>query len=356
MLTPTPSLSIIIPAFNEADYLPLLLHDLAQQQRIYFDLTVVDGGSTDLTIQCCESIAALNNLALTVVSTAPGRARQMNLGAQHAASDDLLFLHADSRILDPHLLANAQQAINNARGQNPHSQIAGHFPLRFAGQNGPAKYYYFYESKSHLNRPDCINGDQGFWISKSFFDKLGRFDESLPYMEDAKIALKIFETGEWITLPGEIGTSARRFETEGFTRRQILNSFLCNFNAMGNSLGADQFFQSTLDVYKTQDQTSALQLRPFLTLAHRQMNADSFSSAITRWYKTGAYIASNAWQLAFAIDCRRNRKLGLNPGVQDPSVLKFYDRHLAQIAAWPIVKTLTALLTIIWFYSLFLMR
>ncbi|WP_455208812.1 glycosyltransferase [Kaarinaea lacus] len=351
MPTPTPSLSVIIPALNEADTLPELLQDLARQKNIQLETIVVDGGSTDNTKTLCENFPHKVLISLKLISTPAGRGIQMNWGIKASSSDDYLFLHADTRINDTQLLSSAQQFMNRTRSHSPNLRVAGHFPLRFFCENC-TNNYYFYESKTHLNRPDCINGDQGFWIAKDYLEWLGGFDESLPYMEDARLAQKIFETGKWITLPGEIETSARRFEAEGFTRRQILNSFLCNFNAMG----VNEFFQSALDVYRTQNKTTQLHLQPFLKLAHQQMNGDGFKTALTRWYQTGGYIARNAWQLAFALDCRRNRKHGFPPGIQNATRLKFFDQYIAPLTDWAIVKALTGLLTAIWFYSLFLTR
>lgn len=345
----TPSFSIVIPALNEADTLPLLLQDLAKQENICFETIVVDGGSNDDTPGICENFPDKNVINLKIISSSSGRAYQMNQGTKTCTTDDYLFLHADTRIKNTQLFSKAHQYINNARSQTRNLNIAGHFPLRFLSDQESDKYY-FYESKTHLNRPDCINGDQGFWIAKEYFGQLGGYDESLPYMEDARLALRIFETGQWVTLPGEIETSARRFEAEGFTRRQILNSFLCNFNA----LGLDEFFLSALDVYKSQNTTKKLKLQPFLTLAQKQMNGEGLKIAIKRWYLTGAYIAGNAWQLAFALDCKRNRKRGLPPGRNNAARLEFYDHYISRVSKWPVIKALTGILTIIWFYSLFL--
>ena len=327
----------------------MLLQDLAKQENICFETIVVDGGSKDNTRSICENFPDKNAINLKVLSTSSGRAHQMNEGTKICVSDDFLFLHADTRIKETQLLSKAYQRINNVRDQSTHLRVAGHFPLRFLSELTNNKYY-FYESKTHLNRPDCINGDQGFWISKNYFQWLGGYDESLPYMEDARLALKIFDTGCWVTLPGEIETSARRFEVEGFSQRQILNSFLCNFNAMG----VNQFFQAALDVYKSQNDTETLKMRPFLKLAHRQMNGDGIKVAIKRWYLTGAYIARNAWQLAFALDCRRSRIQGLPPGSHNSERLEFYDKHISRATEWPLTKALTGILTMIWFYSLFL--
>lgn len=344
-----PSLSVIIPALNEAQNLPKLLDDLSRQQHLQLETIVVDGGSHDGTLAACEPFQNKRSLGLKTLSSAAGRGRQMNTGARIATADEYLFLHADTRIGDTQLLKQAHHCMETARRDQGHTRIAGHFPLHFASSTDSA-VYFFYECKTRLNRPDCINGDQGFWLAKDYFDRLGGFDESLPFMEDAKLAARIFNTGYWITLPGDLTTSARRFETEGFARRQIINSFMCNFHAMG----VDDFFQWALDAYRSQDKTGKLNMKPLLKLAHRQMNGDGIKIALQRWYQTGGYIAGNAWQLAFALDCRRHRQRGMPPGHPDTRYLTFYDRHLAAMANWPVIKALTALITIVWFYSLFI--
>ena len=48
-----PTLSIIIPTLNESRHLPLLIADL-NEWPYDFELTIVDGGSIDLTISIAE--------------------------------------------------------------------------------------------------------------------------------------------------------------------------------------------------------------------------------------------------------------------------------------------------------------
>lgn len=352
MTTHSLTLSIIIPALNEALNLPYLLQDLNWQKNIQFEVIVVDGGSSDETPERCREFQASARYPFTLLETKAGRARQLNAGASQAQSDEFLFLHADCRIRDGSLIHNAHKFLRLRREQTGKPRLCGHFPLKFFSAPGNSNDYYFYECKTYLNKPDCINGDQGFWIEKDYFHQLGHFDESLPFMEDARLAMKITKEDNWITLPGHIETSARRFESEGFTRRQILNSFLCNFNAMGESA----YFTETEDIYRQQDQTSRLQLRPFLKQTHKYMFNHGLKTALRRWYKTGEYIAANAWQLAFAYDCRKNRKLGIEPSADDAIALSFYEKYLAHIAHWPATKAITAFLTFFWFYSLFLVR
>ncbi|NOZ51851.1 MAG: glycosyltransferase [Gammaproteobacteria bacterium] len=355
MSSPKPSLSVIVPTLNEEKSLPQLLSNLAEQRGIIFEIILADGGSHDNTLSISKQFT--NVLTIKIVRSGPGRGRQMNQGARSSTATELLFLHADSKITEPYLLHNAQQhfgfSTSKSKKLNGNTNIAGHFGLKFLRQQSDYQAaYYFYESKTHLNRPDSINGDQGFWITRRYFDALKHFDESLPYMEDARLALQIFKTGQWITLPGIIETSARRFELEGLKQRQILNSFMCNFNALGLSY----FFDAALDAYKSQDKSNKLILRPFLNIAHQQILRNGWRQALKRWYQTGGYIADNAWQLAFAMDCRKNRKKAIPSGKGPTPYLHFHDQWLARVISSPPCRAITGLLTIIWFYSLFLTR
>jgi len=227
-------LSIIIPVLNEATTLPTLMTALAAQRDIRLEILVADGGSTDDTLTCCEATAAALQLSLQGIQTAPGRGQQMNAASRLARAEELLFLHADTTLDDPQLLARAWTCMQQARAAAGNGHIAGHFGLHFKrSRSDHDSSYYFYEAKSFLNRRDCINGDQGFWLSRAYFQDLGGFDESLDYMEDARLANHIFDHGAWITLPGRLDTSARRFEAEGLGRRQTLNALLCNFERIG---------------------------------------------------------------------------------------------------------------------------
>src|SRR5687767_13502101 len=79
-------LSIILPTLNEAEHLPRAIASLRGQGPC--EIIVVDAGSVDATLEAARD-------ADLVLSSARGRATQMNLGAVHATGDAFLFLHAD---------------------------------------------------------------------------------------------------------------------------------------------------------------------------------------------------------------------------------------------------------------------
>ncbi|MBL1260479.1 MAG: glycosyltransferase [Thiotrichaceae bacterium] len=352
-ISPEYELSVIIPAINEAEALPTLITALGKQQGIRIEIIIADGGSRDNTLALCHTAASAVNIPLQGINAPAGRAKQMNTGTRHARASDLLFLHADTTIDDPMLLANARDATQQIRHTTNNDTIAGHFPLHFVRANDDHDSgYYFYEAKTTLNRRDCINGDQGFWLSKGYLQQLGGFDESLDYMEDARLANKIFDSGRWITLPGKVGTSARRFESEGLKQRQTLNALLCNFER----IGLHRFFDATKAAYRQQGQAETLDLGPFLIIIHRLSFAEGFRRGLRYWLDTGSYVAENAWQLAFQKDCRRNRAAGAAPGDGEQHSLKFYDQCIGPLITSLPARVVTAVLTAIWFYGLLIIK
>ena len=343
-----PELSIIIPALNEAESLPLLIDDLLRQKKIIFEIIVVDGGSNDGTRERVNSYEHSEKIDIKLLRTPAGRALQMNAGAKLASAPDLLFLHADSRIDNDELFVNAVIYMQQKREESKPENLAGHFGLRFIKSDERNKNaYYFYESKTRLNRKDCINGDQGIWLSRQFFHQLGMYDESLTYMEDVRLAKKIFSAGCWVTLPGTLQTSARRFEREGFVERQTLNALISNFE----DIGQQYFLQSAKNIYQTQTSTTKIILKPFFREANQALFLDGFVRGMVNWYKTGRYVAQNAWQLAFAVDCARNRKSDLMPGKGKHSWLHSYGRWISFFVTSPVGNIITAFVTAAWFYG-----
>ena len=347
MSSDIPYLSVIIPVLDEAPRLPGLLGALAAQESVRLQVVLADGGSRDGSPEVAAREARTLGLDLTVVATPLGRARQMNRAAEVARAPDFLFLHADSGLPHLRLLALGLAELAVQRRRLGHHRVAGHFGLYFQRSRGtPSRAYYFYEAKTRLNRPDCVRGDQGFLLAAAYFRELGGFDESLPYLEDARLAAAIGRTGVWVNLPGALATSARRFEVEGLRQRQILNAMLCNFD----HIGLHGYLAAAADAYRRQGGAGRLQLIPFHQLAHRVMGAQGVGWRLAYWLRTGRYIAGNAWQLAFALDCRANQRDGWPPGEGPRLWLRRYQTGLRRALESAPCGLATALLTAAWSY------
>jgi len=341
-------LSVVIPAYNEERRLPRLLRQLWRQNQLRLQIIVVDGGSRDNSASLLQKQLEQHADQFICCCAQAHRAKQLNLGASLAGADYLLFLHADTDLGEQDdLLANALLTLKNER---LHGECAGHFPLLFNETDNKHRFgFYYYAAKTVLNRVDVINGDQGFLLARELFNQYQGFDESLPYMEDARLANAIVRQQRWVTLPGRVQSSARRFLSEGFSKRQLLNSFLCNFN----SIGLNDFFSAAADAYKHQSDSQQLEMLPFLRIAHRVMLAFGWRQAIRYWYLSGRYILNNAWQIAFQFDCRRDFRSQCHAHRVSPRYLSWYDRYIAPCLLHPPFYALCALLSYCWFYTLF---
>jgi rSAM/selenodomain-associated transferase 2 len=199
-LTPM-RISIVMPVLNEEE---TIAATLAALERFKPDeLTIVDGGSADRTIEVC------NRSGVTVLSSPRGRGTQMNHGARQATGDVLLFLHADTRLPD--------SAFDDIRGAlcNPRC-VGGRFDVRLDGSHwmlrviGP-----MISLRSRLSQ--VATGDQGIFVRRDIFAELGGYPD-IPLMEDVAFSQALKRRGAVACLRSRVITSARRWERDGVWR------------------------------------------------------------------------------------------------------------------------------------------
>jgi len=119
-----PSLSVLIPARNEAKRIPPLIRSLAHQDYSAFDVIILDDHSTDGTRQVVEQIAREHGLQarLRVItgedlpSGWTGKAWACHQLAQQARGEYWLFTDADTVHRPDSLRANLTYAVRNQAG------------------------------------------------------------------------------------------------------------------------------------------------------------------------------------------------------------------------------------------------
>ncbi len=202
----TSNISIIIPTRNEADSIGRLLPELLAVHGV--ELLVVDGGSTDNTVDIAKSLGA------QVLSSSPGKAKQMNAGAEAAHGNILLFLHCDTK-LAPGFVEQVGAALNQPEIS------AGAFQLSIDGKGfGLRVIEWLVNFRSKILQMPY--GDQGIFVTSDMFFSVGEFPPQ-PIMEDFELMRRLRGRGKIKILPLHATTSARRWKKLGIMRTTVIN-------------------------------------------------------------------------------------------------------------------------------------
>jgi rSAM/selenodomain-associated transferase 2 len=201
------SIAVIVPALNEEALLQDFLTALLDREGD-FRVVLADGGSSDRTLDIARRFSRVRR-----VSAEKGRGLQMNAGAREATEDVLLFLHADT-----FLPADAFGLIRQALADP--AVAGGCFRLAFDRDDPWLRFYSFF---SRINQPLFTYGDQGLFVRREVFQRIGGFRE-MPILEDVEIQERLRRAGRFVKLRQPVMTSARRFVRYGPVRQQALNA------------------------------------------------------------------------------------------------------------------------------------
>jgi rSAM/selenodomain-associated transferase 2 len=199
------AVTVIIPTLNEEDWIAGSVSSAFAAGAA--EVIVADGGSTDRTARLATSAGA------RMLLSEPMRARQLNLGADAASHETLVFLHADSR-LPAGAAAEVEDALMNGAD-------FGGFRIAFAE---PSRRLRLAAAMINLRTSvtRCPWGDQAQFIRRETFLKAGGFLE-MPLMEDYELAMRMKRHGRSVLLPMTVTTSGRRFLRKGLLRTAAHN-------------------------------------------------------------------------------------------------------------------------------------
>lgn len=201
------SISVVIPALNEAAELPETLRHIRLVPEVK-EVIIADGGSWDDTVKLAEAAGCV------VVNSAPGRGRQLRAGAERATGEVVLLLHADTSV--PPEAGRALLACLSRPGV-----VAGGF------------YKVFRDPPSWLvrgSRFKCwwrllvarrVMADQGIFLRRTALDRIGGVPD-VPLMEEFELCRRLRPLGRLALADATVITSARKFRKLGVLRTYLL--------------------------------------------------------------------------------------------------------------------------------------
>ena len=198
-------LSIILPVLNEEASLPDVLARLQYLRQQGHEVIVVDGGSHDNSLMLAQQSAD------KVIVSQPGRAIQMNSGAELATGDILLFLHADTILPE-----EVERILSEIEGDT----FWGRFDVRLSGRR-----FIFRIIEAMMNFRSRITsvatGDQAIFITTGLFEKAGGYPE-IALMEDIAISKQLSRVSRPVCVSNRVVTSSRRWEDRGIIKTILL--------------------------------------------------------------------------------------------------------------------------------------
>lgn len=207
---------LLIPTLDEEAALPRLIAAVARLDPAPAQVLVVDGGSTDRTVQLAQEAG------WRVIHTERGRGRQINAGVAAATAHNVCVLHADT-LPPPDMVRVIEQVL-----ADPRTALAGFTPL-ITGEktrwgtsvHNWAKTWYaplLFRPRLFFKGVRLLFGDHAMFFRRADFIRSGGCDPQAMVMEEADLCIRMARLGRVRLVPRIVRTSDRRIAQWGAIR------------------------------------------------------------------------------------------------------------------------------------------
>lgn len=211
-------ISIIIATFNAEKTLRQCLSSVMEQTYANIELIVVDGGSTDSTVQILETFQ--NEISYWISERDTGIYNAWNKGLVKATGDWVCFLGADDYFVNANVLANMTPVLN----QIPLAVNVAYGKIVLLGYEDEVLYEYgepWERVASKFKNTMCLP-HPGLMHRRTAFLQHGEFDESFKIAADYDMLLRILQDGVAQFIPNLTVVAMR----QGGASSNPANSFL----------------------------------------------------------------------------------------------------------------------------------
>lgn len=196
-----PTFSIIIPAYNEENYIRKTLHSIKNQICQDYEVIVVANGCTDKT----EEIVKKRNVRFLSLPK-PNVSVARNAGALNANGKILVFLDADTQL--------AEDSLQKIKAEFTEQYSVA--TTKALPDSDEIKFKIALGCKNFYNSAGFYKGCSGVLICrKEDFAAAGKYNPEIIVREHRKLILKLLEKGKYKCIDTYVISSMRRLEQWG---------------------------------------------------------------------------------------------------------------------------------------------
>jgi len=183
-----PKISIVTPSYNQGQYLERTILSVLQQDYSNLEYIVIDGGSTDHSVDIIESYSDRINYWISEPDS--GQAEAINKGFKKATGEIVAWINSDD-FYRSGVLQKVAESYNNHQDKNQFWLACAIEKLdeRNPENNEIYKQKQITDINEFLVNPLQINQQGCFW-SKEIMDNLGYLDEHLHLGLDTEYFLR----------------------------------------------------------------------------------------------------------------------------------------------------------------------
>jgi glycosyltransferase involved in cell wall biosynthesis len=229
VLTASPLVSVVIPAYNAEAFIQKTLTSVLSQTYKNLEILVIDDGSTDRTVEIVEAMAEGDRRIRLLQQSNSGVAAARNLGIKHAKGEFIAPLDAD----DIWYPQNIEKQVQCFLESNANVGLVYSWSADVDDQDIPTGTFHTAQIEgkvySTLLCHDFLGNASSSLIRRTCFQKVGLYncqfrEQNAQGCEDWDLYLRIAEQYQFRVVPEVL---------VGY--RKIQSSMSCNYRSMANS-------------------------------------------------------------------------------------------------------------------------